>query len=275
MDSIAGNKPRYRTGKSQNDILTSGRVLFILSLLLALGLALRLPGLAESLWYDELWSTKLLLIPVFRLLRTIGGDVHPPFYTVFMRLWTAVFGDSEVSIRLPSLLLGLASIPLTYLIGVRVTGKNAALTAALLITVSPVHIWYSQEARQYSAVLFLVLLGVYSYYRAEEGGTRRWIYVYGLAMFGATFSHYYVAAFLVIISVVAFRRRWPQMRPILGINGTLLLLIFTFLLTKSVIAGLKTSLSYSRPFTPAEWWTLFSNWIPMLLTFLFGCKFWL
>jgi mannosyltransferase len=264
-DSSAKTKAQYSVkaaGRSQYHALTSGRMLAIFGLL-ALGLVLRIPGLGESLWYDELWSTKLLLMPTFRLLRTIGGDVHPPFYTVLMRLWTAVFGDSELSIRFPPLLLGLASIPLVYLSGTRLVGKAAALAAAFFITVSPVHIWYSQEARPYSAVMFFLLLGVYSYYRLEESGTRRWIYVYALAMFGATFSHYYVAAFLLIISGAALRRKALQMRPILAINAALLFLMFGFLVTKAVVMGLKTSLSYSRPFTPAEFWTSFSNWIPM------------
>jgi hypothetical protein len=114
--------------------------------LLGLSLALRLPGLFESLWFDEVYRT-------FVVLREDGikdlllHDVHNPLYNACMYGWIRVFGDSEVSIRLPSLLAGYL---LTWLIW-RWTrprlGERAAAIAAVWLLLSPVPVWYSAEAK--------------------------------------------------------------------------------------------------------------------------------
>src|SRR5262245_24998769 len=71
-----------------------------LSLLVCCALLIRIPGLTESLWYDELWSTRIKLGSVGDLLRTALFDIHPPLYSALLFLWVHVFGDSEVSVRL-------------------------------------------------------------------------------------------------------------------------------------------------------------------------------
>ena len=58
----------------------SRRELGILAGIVALAFVLRLPGLTESIWFDELWSTRVKLGSLDRLVRTVAVDVHPPFY---------------------------------------------------------------------------------------------------------------------------------------------------------------------------------------------------
>lgn len=114
--------------------------------LLGVSLALRLPGLFESLWYDEVFRT-------FVVLRQDGikdlllHDVHNPLYNALMYGWIRVLGDSEISIRTPSLLAGYL---LTWLIW-RWTrprlGARAATIAAAWLLLAPVPVWYSTEAK--------------------------------------------------------------------------------------------------------------------------------
>ena len=76
--------------------------LAIALLLLAVAVLARLPYFNESLWYDEVWYT-LSRLNEDTLMRVLFHDVHPPLYPVLMKGWIELFGDSEISIRLPSL----------------------------------------------------------------------------------------------------------------------------------------------------------------------------
>jgi len=115
--------------------------------------ALRLFNFNESLWFDELFSTRIVLKDINHLLATILVDTRPPLYPLFMFFWINLFGDAEMSIRLPPLMFGIGSIFLTYIIVLKNVDKKAALLVAFLLCVSPVHIWYSQEARHYAAII--------------------------------------------------------------------------------------------------------------------------
>ncbi|MBE0616937.1 MAG: hypothetical protein IH608_03275, partial [Proteobacteria bacterium] len=76
---------------------------------LLLTLALRVPWLTESLWYDEVYRTHLWLNRE-RIAGLLLHDVHNFLYNGFLFLWIQAFGDGEVSIRLPSLLAGYLSV---------------------------------------------------------------------------------------------------------------------------------------------------------------------
>ena len=96
-----------------------------------------------------------------------GGSVLPsgmeyrrayPF-TLVTGLWLQVSGDrSERAIRLPSALLGAATIPALFLLGRRWMGFGAGLTAALLLGVSEWHLVFSRQARMYVPLLLFVVL---------------------------------------------------------------------------------------------------------------------
>src|SRR4051812_22766119 len=82
--------------------------LLLLATILVVAFLVRLPGLNESVWFDELWATHLKVGNLATLLQVAKNDVHPPFYAVFMFFWDKVFGDSELSIRTPPMLFGVA-----------------------------------------------------------------------------------------------------------------------------------------------------------------------
>ncbi|PJA55943.1 hypothetical protein CO165_00980, partial [Candidatus Roizmanbacteria bacterium CG_4_9_14_3_um_filter_33_18] len=44
-------------------------------------------------------------------------DFHPPLYYLFMKLWTNLFGYSEIALRMPSILFSLMTGYVVYLIG--------------------------------------------------------------------------------------------------------------------------------------------------------------
>lgn len=138
-----------------------------------LALAVRLAGLDESLFGDELFTHEIATRPAFGdMLGAVAGDleISPPLYFVFAWLGAKI-GDPQVWLRVPALVAGVATVPALYVLGVRTVGRPAALVGAAALALSPVAIFYSAEARAYSlTALFVVLSAIALLAALERGG---------------------------------------------------------------------------------------------------------
>jgi uncharacterized membrane protein len=111
---------------------------------------IRLIALNQSLWLDEAVTAKVVMNYGFTEIvsKFSPTDFHPPLYYLFMKLWTNMFGYSEVALRMPSVLFSLMTGYVVYLIG--------GIWAASFFLFNPLIVYYSQEARMYMmATLFL------------------------------------------------------------------------------------------------------------------------
>lgn len=148
-----------------------------------LGLGLRLISINQSLWLDEAISaiaardySFLGIIKDF-----LPGDTHPPLYYLLLKIWSSLFGDSEISLRLPSVIFGIGTVAVVFLIGKNLGGKRLALTAGLFTATAPLLIYYSHEVRMYSLSTFLVSLAVLMFFQ------ERWLFFsLSLLMIGLT-----------------------------------------------------------------------------------------
>jgi mannosyltransferase len=167
-----------------------------------LALLLRLPGLDESIFGDELFTYEIATRPGFGdMLDGVTGplEISPPLYFAFAWI-CAKIGDPHVWIRVPALVAGVALVPAVYALGVRCVGRTAALLGAGLVALSPFAIYYSTEARAYSlATLFVVLAALALLAAVEGGGWARWG-LFALATCAALYSHY-TAAFALAAEV--------------------------------------------------------------------------
>src|SRR3989304_9460645 len=91
----------------------------MITLILIAGLIRRFFKLDQSLWLDE--AINITFVKNLNLHSLVFeysiGDFHPPLYHIIMRGWVLLFGTSEITVRLPSVILGLATIYVVYLIG--------------------------------------------------------------------------------------------------------------------------------------------------------------
>ncbi len=143
--------------------------LFLLGILL-LGVCLRLINIENhSLWYDELQSVAFARLSIPDLMRDVFYiDPSPPLYYVILHIWMKITA-SDVWLRMCSVLFGLLSISAIYFIGNRLwSDRRAGLTAALFLSLSPYHIWFSQEVRMYSLEFFIALIVLYFTYQFLE-----------------------------------------------------------------------------------------------------------
>ncbi len=127
------------------------------------GLLLRLYGLKdESLWLDESVSAEVSMLSIHELFDfAISRDVHPPLYYIILHYWVLFFGNSEVALRLPSVVFSTGSIPIFYFFSKNVFNQRIAGIATTLLVCSPIYIYYAQEARTYSFFIFCTLGSLY------------------------------------------------------------------------------------------------------------------
>ena len=136
--------------------------------LTALGGALRFATLdVQSLSGDEGVTSALLRMPLGEMLDTIpDSESTPPLYYVLAWLWAKVAGQGEVGLRSLPALLGTAAVPATWAAGRALASDRVGVVAAGLAAVSPLLVWYSQEARAYALLVLLAALSLWALPRA-------------------------------------------------------------------------------------------------------------
>jgi mannosyltransferase len=148
----------------------------------------------ESLWADEAASVRFARMDVVELWRaTIDQDNTPPLYYLFLHLLLPLLGDSEVSLRLPAALAGIGAVAVVYRLGEMLFGMATGAIAALMLTVSPFHLEYSQEVRVYEPLALVSALSFLFFARillaGERGAMTLWGYV--LSTLLMLYAHHY------------------------------------------------------------------------------------
>ncbi len=181
----------------------SDRNIQILMLITLLGAFLRLYQLGtESVWLDEAWTVNACSQSFGGMLSDVMGDVHPPLYYIMLYPVIKLFGSSEIALRLPSVIFGVLTIPLLYLVGERLFGRREGMVGAFLLSISLHHLYHSQEARMYSMLTFMVLLSVYLFWRSmeEPDNLKLWVF-WGLVLLMSVYTHYFAALMLPAFAV--------------------------------------------------------------------------
>jgi 4-amino-4-deoxy-L-arabinose transferase-like glycosyltransferase len=235
---------------------------YAVPLLILFAALLRLPNLGESLWFDEvMYSTRIGTRSLQALWRSVTDSQHGPFYPAVLYLWTTLAGESEIMVRLPSMVCGIGSIVLAYLLARRHAGSRAAVVAALFLCLSPVHVWYSQEATPYAMALFLLLAAMYVQpWVAPSAAGMGWAALYVLLLSAAVLCHAYTAVFLLPLTLAALRLPRRAAAVLLGANVGVGLLLAALLAAKYQSGHFQFGLGFARPFTLGEWWMLFFSY---------------
>jgi len=156
-----------------------------LLLFIALAFARGVYGLGgQSLWWDESLSLQRANYSLRRVLsneivltdtsrQVVTFDNHPPLYFLLLHFVVKLTGQSEFALRFPSLAFSVLTVPLLYTVGKHLCDRRVGLLAALFGAISPLYLWYSQEARMYTMLTFLGLLSFYSLLRILTSGVKR------------------------------------------------------------------------------------------------------
>ncbi len=191
--------------------------------LLIIGASLRLLNLGkESIWWDEGFSIWVAKMGLLGMLKTVAAvDFNPPLYYLLLHVWMRLFGGSETAVRSLSALFGILSIAAIYFLAERIFNKKTGLIAALFLSISEFQVYYSQEARGFTLMLFLTILSFYYFIgllRARNFASSvgyvassvllLYTHLFGLVMIAAQWVYLISLSFLPKYRTSAEFRRW-------------------------------------------------------------------
>lgn len=194
---------RQTTGQNkkcgpQNRLRTWSQTSWFTAALIALAVGLRLCQINNPLWYDEAFSAWLAALPIPQLIAATAADVHPPAYYLLLWAITHTLGNAEWLLRLPSMLAGLALIPVVWRLGTALDIPSPIpAIAAALTAFSPWQIYYSNEARSYQLLTLAVAL-------AAMCLIERKYWLAGIATLGALYLHNLAPLFVVALWLAAW-----------------------------------------------------------------------
>ena len=139
--------------------LGHGTAMWGLVALSILAAVLRANRLDSGLWLDEISPVlKYGRLSPVEVLTTYLGSSNHVMNTMLVNESVSLFGRNAWAIRLPAAIFGVATVPALYFVGRQALSRRASLMAAALLAVSYHHVFFSQNARGYSAYLFFSVL---------------------------------------------------------------------------------------------------------------------
>ena len=163
------------------------------------GAALRLPGLWTDLQLDEVWSIENASAAAswFEILRLKIDNNHH-----LTSLYMHGLGPNAAAAlyRVPAYVLGVATVPLAWLVASR-DSRTTAVVSTVLFATSAALVFYSSEARGYSAVVCLMLAAWYCLQRYADSPKTSYLIGFAVTsvlgmMSHQTFAFFFLGAFI-------------------------------------------------------------------------------
>ncbi len=192
-------------------------------LAVAVGVVLRFVT-GSPLWLDEALSVNIARLPLGDIGAALRQDGHPPLYYVLLHAWIRAFGEGDLAVRALSGVAAVAALPLAWLSGARLGGRQAAVAAVVLLSLSPFALRYGTEARMYAFVVLLVLVGHLTVRAVLDDpsalaplvGTAA---VTGILLLTHYWAVYLLAATVVVLALDAWHRN--EWRPALRLGAAM------------------------------------------------------
>lgn len=210
--------------------------------LTALGLLLRIYHLDfNCIWGDELYTLMFSSTSLMNIWSSFMTDCHPPLF-YWIEHFILLIGQDENFLRIIPAIFGSLSIPAIYFAFREVFNENISFISALLLTVSPFHIYYSQEARMYTMWLFIFLVSLYYFFKFVETPSKIGALKFGVVSGIAFWVHFYNGLFFALLILYAiiknkdklshfFTHAWYSIIGFIVIISPLILSISTILTT--------------------------------------------
>jgi len=215
LSSVIKARPAKTQANGRATLLRKSALL--LWTVLFAGAFLRLVALGhKSFWLDEIASVTIARRPSPVFWHFLWHDEgNMALYYVLLKPWLHL-GYGEATVRLLSVVPGVLSLPLMYVLGKRLFGREAGVLATALLAVNACAIAVSQEARAYSFVVLAVLLSTYLFVRCMEGPSYRGAIAYALVAGVTCYFHYFgvlvpVAHGISFLAVPPKRRSWKPL----------------------------------------------------------------
>lgn len=158
----------------------------------AIGALIRLNELNTfSLWFDEIY-TKTIATKTF--LSTFHDAGNPSAFYIIEYLISKI-SNSDLMLKMPSFIFGIALIPMIYLL-FKDINKKLGIFASFMCAINSIFIYYSAEVRSYSMCAFVGVLCVYCLFKYLKNPTIKNLIYYTLISIFAINTHYMMLFFI-------------------------------------------------------------------------------
>jgi len=151
----------------------------------------------HSGWSDEIWCATRGGNPFLPFSATFSDPGNPPFYFILLRFFFQLFGWSEETGTMLSVLLGTFAVPFLYLFVKSGYGSKTALLASLFLAVSGFALNYSQEMRAYILQIFLAPLIALCFFHFLKKPCLKNLVLYVLLCIFMANTHFYGILFIM------------------------------------------------------------------------------
>ena len=155
----------------------------------------------------------------------VAIDAHPSGVQVFEWIWTGLFGTSEMAVKLPFIVIGVAALFFLYRFAASWTSPAAALLSIAFIGSVQYTVMYAQIARPYAAGFFTCALLMDQITRALGGRKWAWYWV-ALSAALCAYVHHFSLLFALLAGLCLLFLAAPAQRRRVLITGGLALLLY-------------------------------------------------
>ena len=232
----------------------SGKRLLAL-LVLFLFIALRLWRLTDyGLFGDEPFGVYLANQSWRELFAIVIRDVvHPPLFYILLKFWVGVFGDSIFAVKLFAVFFAIASIaPLMMLVRELRLSRDAINLFFWIVGVNAYLIFYSQELRMYSLVMFTSSCSLWLFVKLLRANQDLW--KIQVALFAANliliYSHYYGWMFVAVQFIVLLIRQRNKLNGFVAMSTFLVACFLPWAYLVAQAAKMKGGLAANLSWNP-------------------------
>ncbi len=203
-----------------NARILRGIVLFVAFVIRAVSLDF------QGLWRDEVDQWRFALSPLKEMFsRFTESGWNGPLFSPLLRIWILGVGESVYAMRYLSLLCGVITVSLIYILSQRLFNTKVAFWSACLCALSPYLVWYAQEIKMYTWVPMLIVLALYGLERACVKPSWMWWSVTLIATCLAFYSH--ILAALVVPVLILWFMLSPYRNKKAWVGGAAVLTLLT------------------------------------------------
>jgi uncharacterized membrane protein len=206
----------------------------VILVLFFFSLALRIFFIEQkNLWFDEIFSWHITRESFRGIVIGTAGDIHPPFYYFVLKAWEGLFGTSVIALRSLSALTASLAVFYLYPVSKKILSAENSILVIILYSLSPLNIYFSQEARMAALNLLLNIGAVYYFMqlflRKRESQqinsiisafksyfTNHNFYFYLLFTILSIYTHYFsffILAAQILFLIYYFRKGFKQLIP--------------------------------------------------------------
>ena len=165
----------------------------------------------KSIWRDESISAEYTMQGIRGVAqRVLSSDPNSVLFYQLLTVWARIFGRSESSLRMMSVLCVIGAVCTLYLVGVRLFNRQTGVLAALLLASNVFVVTYGQTARGYALLLLLTTVSTLLFVVEFETPSRKTRVAYVLAGTPSMYTHMFGAltliAHFVALLTIDYRR---------------------------------------------------------------------